>query len=76
MSDFLGTQVDYFSAVCNLGDMDRFVEDVSQVLDRPVTIGRFQTGGPKLDPSVLSSKQVKKIKHYYAADYKAYSDYL
>ena len=42
---------------------------VSEVYDRDITFGRFQTGGVKITPEELSSSTLQKIKEYVRSDY-------
>lgn len=73
MIDFLGEDAGYFHRVYSLSEIDVFLEDVSNVVGRKVEAGRYQTGGPKLDPSELTNNQIAKIHRFYKDDYKAFS---
>jgi len=76
MVHWLGPDPHYFDAVYGLHQIGEFVNDVSTVLGRDVEIGRHQTGGPKLDPGLLTAKQTAKLHKYYARDYQAFSSYF
>ncbi len=76
MVDWLGTDTGYFHAIYDISRIDAFLEDVSNVVGRTVAAGRFQTGGPKLSPGDLSSRQVAKLERYYSKDYATFGAYF
>jgi hypothetical protein len=41
-----------------------------------MTLPRLQTGGPKLDPSILTGPQLAKLKKRYEVDYDLYGGWL
>ena len=76
MVRFIGKEPEYYEAVYNLRDIDRCVARISEVVGRPLELGRHQTGGPKLSESDLTAAQIDRLRQFYAADYTAYGAYL
>jgi len=76
MIHWLGTDASYFDAVYGIHQIGEFASDVSNVLGSDVEVGRHQTGGPKLDPGLLTAKQTAKLHKFYAADYEAFSSHF
>lgn len=76
MVEILGADPGYFHAVYDLSRIDAFLEDVSTVLGRPVEAGRYQTGGPKLKPDILTAKQKAKLEKFYKRDYDVFGSYF
>jgi hypothetical protein len=76
MVDFLGEDASYFSKVYSIEELNKFVIDISEHMGVDLTIGRHQTGGPKLKKENLTETQLIKIKSFYKNDYRAFSNYL
>ncbi|MCA0922806.1 sulfotransferase family 2 domain-containing protein [Pseudooceanicola nanhaiensis] len=76
MVNFLGKDPGYYENVYNLRDIGQCVERISQIVGRPLELGRHQTGGPKLSVDDLSPAQIDKLKQFYAVDYNNYGTYL
>lgn len=76
MVDFIGGDASYFSKVYNIRNITEFVSDINEHTGVDLTIGRHQTGGPKLKKEDLSGPQLKKIQYFYQHDYKAFGNYF
>lgn len=74
--DFLGFEPSYFHGLYGIHQMDEFVADVSNLVGKPVEVGRHQTGGPKFSKGDLTAKQLTKLEKYYKADYDTFSAYF
>lgn len=69
---FLGQDAAYFTALYPLADLHRLVSGLSARLQRELTIDRVHTDGPKLNRSVLTRAQVRRIEEFYAKDYEVF----
>lgn len=76
MVDILGSDPGYFHAIYDISRIDAFIEDASGVIERTLEAGRFQTGGPKLSPDILTPGQRAKLEKFYKRDYEVFSDYF
>lgn len=76
MVDFIGEEASYFSKVYNIKDITQFLVDISEHVGVDLTIGRLQTGGPKLKKENLTEPQLTRIKSFYKNDYRAFHNYF
>jgi hypothetical protein len=76
MVDFLGVDPDYFAGLYTIERLDDFLAHLSRRLGQAMTLPRLQTGGPKLDPSILTGPQLAKLKKRYEVDYDLYGGWL
>ncbi|MEL7188098.1 MAG: sulfotransferase family 2 domain-containing protein [Pseudomonadota bacterium] len=76
MVDFLGHDPNYYQGLYGIHQIDEFLDDVANSVGKRYEVGRYQTGGPKFSPSDLTAKQTAKLEKFYAADYKAFSQYF
>ena len=74
--DWLGTDPAYFHALYDIGQIDAFLDDVSNLVGRTVEAGKFQTGGPKFKRHDLTAKQIAKLERFYKEDYAAFGSYF
>ena len=73
---FLGTDLNYYSRIYTLSEMKAFEADIEVRTGTKMTVGHEQTGGKKFRADDLSSKALKKLRAFYAEDYKIYGDYF
>lgn len=76
MVDFLGKQAKYYSKIYRIEEIENLIGRLNKITGKQVVLGRHQTGGPKLQPSDLETKQLEKLKTYYAEDYDAFGAYF
>jgi hypothetical protein len=76
MVDFIGEDASYFSKVYNIKNIAQFVSDINEHIGVDLTVGRHQTGGPKLKKEDLTKTQLLKIESFYKDDYKAFHNYF
>ena len=76
MVDILGPEPGYFHAIYDIGQIDAFLADASQVVGRELKAGRFQTGGPKFSPDILTAAQKAKLEKFYKRDYEVFGRFF
>jgi len=76
MVDFLGKDAAYYSKIYPMNEIDQFVTDMSERMGVELSIGRHQTGGPKLNKKDLTKSQSRKIEAFYKDDYRVFKNYL
>lgn len=72
---FYGKNPDYFSRIYNIYELGDLSQDLSKKVGHVVTIGREQTGGPKLSADDLSKSELQKIEDFYAEDLSIFGKY-
>lgn len=75
-TDFIGSDAAYYARVYKMEELDTFSEDVNKIMGTSLTLGRKQTGGPKMGLSDVSDKSLDKLRQLYDADYKAFGAYF
>ena len=76
INSFLGGQdLDYFTHIYKIEELDRLERDLSKALDNEVAFDRLQTGGPKFSLSALNEQQINKLFLFYRDDYKSLAGY-
>lgn len=73
---FLGQDAEYFSTLYPIADLPRLVSDLSAQLQRELTIDKVHADGPKLNRTVLTRAQVRRIEEFYARDYEVFGDHF
>ena len=76
MSFFLGEDAGFYDHLYQVREMDAFSADVSELCQKPFTVGRHQTGGTKIPLSDLSNAQIQKIRDMFVVDYEAFGRVL
>ncbi len=72
MVAYLGHDPAYYARVFGMGELDAFVEVVRAASGRAVSLGRLQTGGPKIEPDALTAAETHRLRDFYAEDYALY----
>lgn len=70
-----GEDLEYFTDVYRIEDIDRFESDLSALYGKPVSFERRQIGGNKFTLNDLTKKQIEKLLDYYRDDYLLLSKY-
>ncbi len=74
--DFAGTDAAYYTRVYRMSEIEDMVADLSAVAGRRLTVGRLQTGGPKLSVDDLGRREIDTLRQFYAEDYRAFGRYF
>lgn len=59
-----------FTKVYGIESIADVQADLSALVNRPVRFRHAQSGGPKLDVSLLNAAQLEKLRHYFDEDYR------
>jgi len=71
ITSFLGNEdLECFSHVYKIENSDQLASDLSKTIEKPVTFGREQTGGKKINVHELTKQQANYLLEFYDADYK------
>lgn len=76
MSDFLGTDPGLYAEIHPIERVGDMVAGLETRLGRKLVLERLQTGGPKIDPEVLTPAQTDRLRAFYAQDYDIWGRYF
>ncbi|MDJ0632809.1 MAG: sulfotransferase family 2 domain-containing protein [Xenococcaceae cyanobacterium MO_188.B29] len=82
ITDFIGEDLSLYTNIYTIAMISRIKEDILRSSNLPnlqrslPEIPKLQTGGPKLDLSVLKPENFSKLIDYYAKDYEILRDYF
>ena len=74
-SYWLGCELDYFTIVSNISNMETFINGVNNFFQNKVEFPRIQTGGAD-ENITLTDSQIIKLKKIYSLDYDLIGDLL
>ena len=69
MVEYLGTDPAFYTEIYPIERVGEMVASLETRLGRKLVLPRLQTGGPKIDPDVLTPAQIDKLRAHYAQDY-------
>ena len=72
----LGTDVKRFERIYKFEELHEFINDMNKMLGHNGSLPHLQSGGKKVDRSVLSASEIQKIEEHFASDYEYFSDYF
>jgi len=76
MVDFLGRDPGYFAGLFPLARIDAFLARLSLRLGQPLEAAQEQRSGIRLEPAMLSSARLVKLKRHYDEDYSVFGGWL
>ncbi len=68
-SYFFGSDIAYFTHVYRVRELPVLARDLSEMLEREITIPHEQSGGPKIQVGALSEKHLRRVIEIYSGDY-------
>ena len=76
MVEFIGRDPGLYDQIFNFQQIEEFGKWLGARTSTELTIPKLQTGGPKLEVSLLTDAQKEFLTNYYSEDYEIYGDYL
>jgi hypothetical protein len=72
---FLGSDLGYFHHVFRVEALDELERFLGERAGMPVSLPRYKSDGPKIDPATLSAAARQRLAEHYAADYALLRDF-
>ena len=74
--DFAGPEANFYTRIYNMSEIDEMLAEIASIVGQPLKLQRLQTGGPKLSLEDLGSREIERLREFYAGDYSEYGDHF
>jgi hypothetical protein len=74
--DFAGKDSSFFTHIFRFDQLHECAGLIGEITNTDYELPHKQSGGPKLDPSALTERQLRKIENLYKSDYRYFEEYF